>query len=196
MAAIRFLLNPAGGGGRARRQEPLLARLAAESGAALEVSESPEDLTARARRAAEEGVERLVVAGGDGTQNLALQGLVGTSCAHIPLPLGSGNDIAASLGLVGKELEPLVRRALEAPLRRIDVARAGGRYYAAIAGVGFDSAANETANRVKHFRGPWIYLYAVGHTLATFRAPRFEITFEGGRFEGRALLTAAANGPR
>jgi diacylglycerol kinase (ATP) len=192
---LSFLLNPAGGGGRARKAAPVLRAWAQRLGAAWRESSSPEDFIAQARAAAESGCERLFVAGGDGSQNLALQGLVGTDCAHVPLPLGSGNDFAASLGMpLG--LDTSIEAALAAPLRTIDVARVGGRYFGGIAGVGFDSVANETANRVQRFRGPWIYAYAVLHTLLTFRAPHYTLHYEGGSFEGAAYLVVAANGPR
>ncbi len=192
---IRFLLNPAGGGGKALRHRSRLEALAREHGGELQLSSSPGDLTEKARQAARDAVERLVVCGGDGTQNLALQGLVGTDCALVPLAAGSGNDLAASLGMP-MDIEAGVRAALAAPLRSIDVVRTGGRCYGAIAGTGFDAAANETANRVKRFRGPWIYVYSVLHTLATFRAPSVRVRWQGGELETRAMLVVVANGPR
>ncbi|HEX4952972.1 MAG TPA: diacylglycerol kinase family protein [Thermoanaerobaculia bacterium] len=192
---IRFLLNPAGGGGKALRHRARLEALAREHGGELQLSEGPADLTEKARQAVRDGVLRLFVCGGDGTQNLALQGLVGTPCALVPLPGGSGNDIVAALGLP-MDLEAAAAAALSAPLRAIDVVRVGQRTYAGIAGTGFDAAANETANRVKRFRGPWIYLYAVLHTLATFRAPTVRVRWQGGEIEEKAMLVVAANGPR
>lgn len=192
---IRFLVNPAGGRGRAGARLAELGALAAERGAELVLSRDAGDLTAQARRAAEDGVERLLLAGGDGTVHYAVQGLAGSECALGVLPLGSGNDFAASLGMP-RELAAAVAAAVAGPVRRIDLARVGGRYYAGVAGVGFDSAANATANRVRRLRGSAIYLYAVLHTLVTFRPPRFEVLYERGRFSGAAMMVALANGPR
>jgi diacylglycerol kinase (ATP) len=192
---IRFLVNPAGGRGRAAARLAELRALAAARGAELVVSRDAADLTAQARRAAAEGVERLLVAGGDGSVHLAIQGLAGSACALAVLPLGSGNDVAAILG-VPPELAAAVEQGVAGPVRRVDLGRAGDRPYAGVAGVGFDSAANETANRVRRLSGSLIYLYAVLHTLVTFRPPRFEIDYQGGRFAGPAMMVVLANGGR
>lgn len=192
---IRFLLNPGGGRGCAARSASLLGRLAAEAGAELVSSRDAADLTHQARRAVADGATRLLAAGGDGTMHYVLQGLAGSSCALGALPLGSGNDIACSLGMP-LDLEAAVGAGLSAPVSRIDLVRVGGRLYGGVAGVGFDSAANETANRVRRLRGPLIYIYAVLHTLATFKPLAYTIDFEGGRFAGEGMMMLAANTPR
>lgn len=192
---IRFLLNPGGGRGRAARFAPRLAELAREAGAELVLSRDAADLTRLAREAAAAGAERVLVAGGDGTMHLAIQGLVGTGTALAAIPLGSGNDIAATLGMpLG--LEDAVAAALAAPIVPMDLAKVGERYYAGVAGVGFDSAANETANTVRRLKGPLIYVYAVLHTLLTFKPPTYTLEYEGGHFEGRAMMMVLANIPR
>lgn len=192
---VRFLLNPGGGRGRAARFAEPLRELARQAGCELSLSRDAADLTAQARQAAAEGVERLLVAGGDGTMHWVIQGLAGSRCALGAIPLGSGNDLAGTLGMPG-DLAAAVRTALAAPVRAMDLARVGDRYYGGVAGVGFDSAANETANRVKRLKGPLIYVYSVLHTLATFKAPHYSIDYEGGSFEGRAMLMVMANTPR
>ncbi len=192
---VRFVLNPGGGRGRAAQFAEPLRALAATAGSELMLSRDAAHLTALARQAAADGVERLVVAGGDGTQHYVVQGLAGTTCALAAIPLGSGNDLAATLGMPA-ELGAAVQAALAAPIRSLDLARVDDQLYAGVAGVGFDSAANETANRVRRLKGPLIYVYAVLHTLVTFRPPLYSIAFEGGSFEGRAMLMVMANTPR
>jgi diacylglycerol kinase (ATP) len=191
----RFLVNPAGGRGRAGRHLPRLRELAAGAGAEIVLSRDAGDLVAQARRAVADGVERLLVAGGDGTIHYAIEGLAGSACALGALPLGSGNDIAASLGMP-LALEEAVALSLSAPVSAIDLARVGSCLYGGVAGVGFDSAANETGNRVRRLKGPLIYVYAVLHTLATFKPPRLAIEYEGGSFEGQAMMVLLANTPR
>lgn len=192
---IRFLLNPGGGRGRAAQVRPRLAELARAADAELVVSRDTDDLTAQAWKAAAEGVERLLVAGGDGTMHYVIQGLTGTDTALAALPLGSGNDIACTLGMP-LDLEAAVQQALSAPIRPMDLGHVGDRFYGGVAGVGFDSAANETANQVKRLKGPLIYIYSVLHTLATFRPISYTIDYEGGRFEGPGMMMVMANGPR
>lgn len=192
---IRFLVNPAAGRGAGKARLDRLRILASSSGAGLVVSKGASDLVEQARRAAADGVERLVVAGGDGTMHYAAQGLAGTSCALAAVPLGSGNDLAATLG-VPRELDAAVARALAGPVRRIDMLRAGGAQAVAYAGVGFDSEVTRLANQVRRLRGPLIYAYAVLRTLASFSPPTLRVTHDGGTFEGRAMFAVAANLPR
>jgi len=130
----RILINPASGRPRQqRRRVELLTELGGRYRVPVEVTSSAEDLVARARRAAAEGVERLLVAGGDGSVHHAVQGLAGTATALAVVPAGTGNDFATA---IGSPFEPdaAVCHALEAPVRRVDLGRArvaGERAWAA-----------------------------------------------------------------
>src|SRR5215210_2500552 len=79
---VRFLVNPASGRGTGKAHLDRIRVLASRHGAGLVVSRKVADLAMQARRAAEDGVERLLVAGGDGTMHHVAQGLAGTSCAN------------------------------------------------------------------------------------------------------------------
>ncbi len=193
--AVRFLLNPAAGRGEAVRQLDRLRVLAAGAGAGLVVSKSGADIAVQARRAAADGVERMVVAGGDGTMHQAAQGLAGSATALGVVPLGTGNDLAGTLG-VPRGLDAAVGRALHGPVRRFDLVKIGETVAIGYAGVGFDSEVTAFANQVRRLRGPLVYVYAVLHTLATFRPPAMRIVHDGGCFEGRAMFAVAANLPR
>jgi diacylglycerol kinase (ATP) len=192
---IRFLVNPTAGRGAARERFEDLRVLASKSGAGFVVSRNAADLEVQARRAVEDGVERLIVVGGDGTMHLAAQGLAGSDCAMGVVPMGSGNDLAVTLG-VPKKLEEAVRRALTGPVRRIDLIRVGETVCIGYAGVGFDSEATRYANTLKRIRGPLIYPWSVLHTLATFEPPLMKVVHDEGTFLGRAMFANACNLPR
>lgn len=122
--SARLLINPAAGRPAQRwRRLARLGELARSAGIEPEVTESGLDLARRARCAADAGVERLLVAGGDGSVHHAVQGIAGSVTALGVVPAGTGNDFAAAIG-APFEPEAAVRRALEAPVRRIDLGRA------------------------------------------------------------------------
>jgi diacylglycerol kinase (ATP) len=194
--SVRFLVNPKAGRGIGSEEFDRLRRLASRAGAGFVVSRSTGDLAEQARRAAADGVERLLVAGGDGTMHHAVQGLAGTACALGVIPLGTGNDLAGTLG-VPRDAAAAVERALSGEIRRIDLARVGDIRCVGYAGVGFDSEVARVANEVKLLRGPLVYLYSVIRTLAAFRPPAMRIVWDDGeRYEARAMFVTVANLPR
>lgn len=191
----RFLANPAAGRGRVRRSLRELRRWAERVGADLLVSEDSSDLTAIARKAVLDGVERLIVAGGDGTFHHVAQGLVGSDCALGLVPLGRGNDLAASLG-TPPGMRAAVEFALQGGVRTMDLGVVRGRVFNGYCGVGFDSEAARVAHRAPSlFRGSLTYVYSVLRTLLSFRAPLLQVEFDGGSFEGRAMFAAVCNVP-
>ncbi|MCA9122053.1 MAG: diacylglycerol kinase family lipid kinase [Planctomycetaceae bacterium] len=73
-----------------------------------------EAVESQARRAVNEGFERIIVAGGDGTLNRVVNG-IGADLAQVEcglIPLGTGNDFARSLSLPLDDLQSAVAIAL------------------------------------------------------------------------------------
>ncbi|HWM94664.1 MAG TPA: diacylglycerol kinase family protein [Thermoanaerobaculia bacterium] len=193
--SVRFLVNPKAGRGLSAASFDRLRLLASRAGAGFAVSRNAADLGQHARRAAADGIERLLVAGGDGTMHHAIQGLANTSCALGVIPVGTGNDLSGTLK-IPPDLDVAVQRALTGTIRRIDLIRVGETYSVSYLGVGFDSEATRFANQVKTLRGPLVYPYAVIHTLATFQPPAMRIVHDEGVFEGRVMFTNLSNLPR
>lgn len=195
---VRVLVNPSAGRGSGRRALPRLQELAQRFGARLVVSGGLDEFAAEASRAVEEGVERLIVAGGDGTMHHAIQPLAGSDTVLGVLALGSGNDLAATVE-APRRLDAAFRVAVEGPIRRLDLGRVDDRWYVGVAGVGFDSeVAHIASERVRLLRGPLIYPWAVVRALATFRPPQITLEYEDvdggeGSFEGRVMLVAFGN---
>ena len=193
--SVRFLVNPKAGRGLGAASFDRLRKLASRAGAGFVVSRNAADLGEQARRAAEDGIERLLVAGGDGTMHHAIQGLVNTSCALGVIPVGTGNDLSGTLK-IPPDLDVAVKRALTGSIRAIDLIRVGETYSVSYLGVGFDSEVTEFANQVKILKGPLIYPYSVIHTLATFEPPSMRIVHDEGIFEGRVMFANLSNLPR
>ncbi|MGZ4676529.1 MAG: diacylglycerol/lipid kinase family protein [Acidimicrobiia bacterium] len=142
-----------------------------------------------ARGAAADGVEVVAVLAGDGTLNEAADGLVGTETALAPLPGGSTNVYARSLGIpedpveaAGQLLDALERKSF----RRIGLGRIGDRHFLFHCGVGFDAAVVESVERRAAFKRyaahPLFVLAAFDTWLRTYDHShgRFAVTFPDG----------------
>ncbi|MBI3506309.1 MAG: diacylglycerol kinase family lipid kinase [Proteobacteria bacterium] len=92
-----------------------------------------------ARAAATDGrTERLVVAGGDGTINEALNGLAQSALPLAIVPLGTANVLAHELGL-GSAARAVAEAALDGAPRAVSLGIVNGRRFSMMAGVGFDA---------------------------------------------------------
>ena len=144
-----------------------------------------------ARSLVAQGVDTVVVWGGDGTINEVASQLVSRGVTLGIVPSGSGNGLARELGL---SRDP--RRALEVALggavRRIDAGELGGRLFFNVAGVGFDARLAAAFNAGPH-RGLGGYVKAVVREVATYEPARYRVTVDGVPSEGAALFIAVAN---
>jgi diacylglycerol kinase family enzyme len=142
-----------------------------------------------AKGAAAEGVDVVAVLAGDGTLNEAADGLVGTDTALAPLPGGSTNVYARSLGIPDDPVEATseLLGALERrSFRRIGLGRVADRYLLFHCGVGFDAAVVAAVERRAAFKR---YAAHPLFVLATFDTwlrgydhsrGRFSVTFADG----------------
>ena len=85
-----------------------------------------------------QAVDLVIVGGGDGTLNTALQPLVGTDLPLGILPLGTANDLARTLG-IPSSLAEACQVIAAGRTRRIDLGRANDRYFFNVASIGLAS---------------------------------------------------------
>lgn len=160
IVAMRTLMiyNPAAGRPRLQRQTPEAAAELQAAGWTVDLAQTtgPDSAAHLARSAAADGYDAVVVVGGDGTVNLAANGLLQAAEAGLAppalgiLPAGTANVLARDLGLPapGPGLEaslPLAARLLaRSRVARIDVgvvrSAAGQRCFLCWAGIGLDAA--------------------------------------------------------
>jgi diacylglycerol kinase family enzyme len=145
-----LIANPrAGQGGPERRKEAIqrFCALMKARGFDIEVRSTtgPNDATRLAAEAAREGFAEVIVSGGDGTINEALQGLVGTDVRMAVWPRGTANVLGIELHLP-RRIEHLVDvitegRVLRAHVGRVTIENTGEqRYFLLMAGIGIDAA--------------------------------------------------------
>jgi lipid kinase YegS len=110
-----------------------------------------------------EGVEVVVAAGGDGTLNETVNGLLlgrdKAPCALGVLPYGTANDFAAACGVPLGDPVAALRLAATVEPTRIDVGRAGDRLFVNLASAGYAAqVTTDTAPEAKHILGGFAYL--------------------------------------
>ncbi len=189
------IANPVSGGGRGHTLGDQAAALMRERGIAarLEFTTGPGEAERIARQALAAGGRRFAVVGGDGTVHEVANALAGSEAALGLLPCGRGNDLARVLGVPG-EVERAVGIVVSGRQRRIDLGRVGGRHFATVASMGFDSEAAELVHSgAAPLGGTAGYIYAVLRTLASYKSPTVTIRGDFGEFTGEVLLAATGN---
>ena len=189
--------------------DALVARVEATCGpAVVATTTAPGDATRLACTAVEQGFARILVAGGDGTTGEVVTGLLSaTRLAHPSLgllPVGSGCDLARSLGLP-RDLDAALEVIAAGHLRPLDAGRVelldarGGRqvrYFANELSAGLSGDTVKCARGLSKTLGPRIG-FLLGAVSAVLTHQPFEASLEvdGERvYEGPISLLVVANG--
>ncbi len=126
------------------------------------------------------GTEAVVVAGGDGTVHLAIQELAGTGIPLGIIPIGTGNDLAATLGLRQLDVDAAADTIAAGKSRLIDLARVTRTdgttaHFGSVLASGFDSRVNDRANAMRFPRGGSRYNIAILIEFLTLRGIAYEV---------------------
>lgn len=149
--------------------------------------------TALAAQAVAERHDLVVAAGGDGTINEVIQALAGTETALGVLPIGTVNIWAAETG-IPRDPDRLAALLDRGPARRIDVGRAGARYFLLMAGVGFDAAVvRGLAVGLKRRIGRWAYAVAMAGLARRYMGTPIALRLDGVELRRDALMVVIGN---
>ncbi|WP_330451851.1 MULTISPECIES: diacylglycerol kinase [unclassified Streptomyces] len=198
---ITLFVNPTAGRGRGARAAQPAASALREAGFSVRtiLGEDADDALRRARDAVAEGTGALIAVGGDGLMSLALQAVAGTLTPLGVVAVGTGNDFARALGLPIRDPDAAGRLAADAlkgraPVREIDLGRAGERWFGSVLASGFDSRVNDRGNRMR-WGGRFKYDLAILAELAAFKPVTYRMTLDDGPArEIQATLVAVGNG--
>jgi YegS/Rv2252/BmrU family lipid kinase len=190
------ILNPEAGHGKGRKLAAELAQVFRDAGMRIEVlvTPAPAEAARLAAEAADDGYPTVIAAGGDGTANEIANGLVGTTTALALYPIGTGNDLARSLGYPRKlrEVPAFLARARR---RVIDVGELNGRVFVNAAGVGIDGMVAEGVKGSSRYVGSTLgYFAGALGAIALYKALPMRITIDGASRDGRHLIVVASNG--
>lgn len=146
----------------------------------VRLTESPSHATDLAVEASRHGYGTVICAGGDGTLNEVVNGLMSVDAASRPslgvIPSGTGTDFARGMSLPC-DLDGIVRMLKRGQMQPIDVGHVSfvrashneSRYFINIAGLGFDGEVSDEVNRRGKRGGSMAYFLNVFRVLARFQ---------------------------
>jgi YegS/Rv2252/BmrU family lipid kinase len=147
MRSAYLIFNPVAGQGNAEQD---LARIRAilEPVIALEIHQTTAEIDADqlALAAVNEGVEAVIVSGGDGTISATANALMGTSIPMGVISRGTANAFANALDLP-TTIEAACETILMGTTRVVDAAKCNGMPMILLAGIGFEAETVERADR-------------------------------------------------
>jgi YegS/Rv2252/BmrU family lipid kinase len=203
----RVIFNPMANKGSARRRWPQWQQQLEAVLGPLDIvtTGGPGAATALARAALAEGCRRLIAAGGDGTVNEVMNGMIrddgiaAPDAVLCPIPLGTANELCRALGHLGTP-DGAVRAIASGQTRVIDVIRTDFR--------GFDGQpATRYGYLVASFGGaatishrtsasPWLkklgqvaYFLMTPVVTMTYRPRRVRVRIDGGEPAERTIFT-------
>ena len=209
-AKTLVIVNPHSAGGATGRRFPELELLLRSTIGDLEVQRTlgQRDAERIAHDAVCAGVQRLVVAGGDGTVSEVVSGLLAADVAHECqigiLPMGTGRDLPRTLG-IPSDLPSAIEALGRGATRRVDASRvtyhdrSGVRrvvHSINVTSFGLSGLTVELVTRAPHFLGgSFAFLVGALGSIARYRCRRVRILADGQEIcDGPIVLAAAANG--
>lgn len=193
------LVNPSAGRGRALNRLGDFRALASSEGLSLEtwMTEYPGHARELAVRALEEGAEKLVVIGGDGTLSEVVDVLAGSEISLGIVPSGTGNDIARTVGIPVGSVRRAYRKIMNGDTIRSDVAEelVSGRRFISFAGCGFPAIVAEKANSMKFLRGRIVFFVSLYAVVTEMKAFPVSLVIDGVREETVCTSVMVHNTP-
>ncbi len=210
MAKYKIIVNPAANRGSGEQAIPEIESRLSEYGLEfdLQCTEHPWHAADLTQEAVAAGADIVVAAGGDGTANEVLNGLMRAKqagldpCAMGVLCIGRGNDFAYGMG-IPPGLDAGCQVLAEGVRRLIDVGRVAGglypdgRFFGNGIGIGFDAVVGFEAAKMKRLSGFPSYLVAVLKTVFLYyKAPLIRIKYDEQELTLPSLMVSVMNGQR
>ncbi len=162
-----------------------------------------------AANAAENGADCIIAAGGDGTINEVLNGIMQGSTQRSELPIlgyllcGTANDFAKTVGIDGS-IEQLIQLLETTQANPIDIGKVSylspqgeedERYFINITDVGLGGHVVEKVNKSsKPLGANFTFIKAITESFITYEQSKVTCTTDSFEWEGKILTLAVANG--
>lgn len=209
MQRFKIILNPQARKGATGKEAGEIEQALRANGLdySLSLTERPWHAAELARAAIADGYEVIVAAGGDGTVNETVNGILscqeqnGGDAILGVLPVGRGNDFCFAAG-IPLDFKSACQTLAGGHVRVQDAGRissepdALSRYFGNGVGIGFDAVVSRVANRSK-LSGFISYLVAALKTMYIYyKAPEMRIELSNEVIRQRSLMVSIMNGKR
>jgi len=193
MKTAVFLYNPESGKGKIARNVGCISTIFQAYG--YDVTPQRIDFTVNPFDG-NETIDLMVVAGGDGTVNYAVNAMKrkGLDIPIGVIPAGTANDFAGAVGMSREPLEA-ARQIASGSVERVDCGRVNDLYFVNIFSFGiFTTTSQRTPDERKHKIGKLAYIIEGVKEFRTMHAVPLEIEADGERFDLRSLMVLIFNG--
>jgi len=194
------ILNPHAGSGRGKKDQAEILKSLSNSGLnyRLAISDYPKHTIQLTIHAITDGYRQIIVAGGDGTLNEAVNGIFSqTICSPEEItvgviPVGTGNDWIKTFGIPNNYLSAAkiikTGNTMHQDVGRITFNESNSVknwYFANMAGFGFDAMVADKTNNLKNKgrNGISLYLQALGSSFWNFQTAKTRVVVDGQEFD-------------
>ncbi len=198
----KIILNPYSNRWRAKERIPEVEKVLAQAKLdyELEVTTEPLEGTALAETAVADGFEAVVAAGGDGTINEVINGLLratpdGPTIPFGILPLGTANDFNLMAGLPDTTAAA-AQIIAQGNTRQIDAGQVNDRFFVNNSGLAMEPMVTLENIRMKRLSGEIRYIVALLKVIAKMKAWNMQLEWDDGRYDGPVYLLSICNSPR
>lgn len=201
---IKVILNPYANRWGAQRRLSQVKRALSEAGLAydLHVTTQRREATQVARdAAASHDYSAVIAAGGDGTVNEVVNGLIAAAFPDQPtvpfgvLPIGTGNDFNDMSGLP-RQLVQCVEVIAAGKTRQVDAGQVNEHYFDNNCAVAMEPMVTIENNKITRLSGNLRYIVALVRALLKLKAWQMQIEWDGGSYDGPTYLLSVCNSPR
>ncbi len=190
-----LFINPRSRSGRESRQLAIK-ELAARDIVVDDVSTTPPGSLPDALRRSRASIDRLIVGGGDGTLNRLLESIIDLAVPVGILPLGTANDLAATLG-IPPNLEKACDVIAAGNVRRIDLGVVNGKYFVNEGSLGLSTRiARDLDSQAKKRWGIWATLCNAARLALRSRQFIAHLRCDQTIHDVRTLQVTVGNGER
>ncbi|WP_125980884.1 diacylglycerol kinase [Loigolactobacillus iwatensis] len=190
----RIIYNPSAGHESLKRSMiDILGIFEADGYETSAYATTPKPNSARdeATRAAKEGFDLVVAAGGDGTINEVVNGIAGLKQRPkmAIIPAGTTNDYARALKIPREDPVEAAKVVLKNQTIKMDIGQANDQYFMNIAGGGFlTELTYDVPSETKSIFGYLAYLIEGAKMLPQIKPVPMHLEYDGGVYEGKASM--------